>query len=396
MLAATTTSSVAQAQVRPPLPERAEPQPPQQPRSPEARPNTEGQVDLRPRFTLGLDRRIILRQQTSQTLPSSMLDANDDEPAAPTSTPNGKQPKKTAPGKTTKPAAEQRSTGTTELSLVFRPTGVTTEETTVDVVIESIKATRKSADKEDAFDSTKPPKAKAPAKTKPSTKSPTKAPTNAPAGSPADEPAESPDDMIERLMEEQSLESRLKPLVGEKMTLRLNADGEITSVQGGEKLAQALSPLGGGLESLQALGGANTPSSEDLFKSILSGPGKPFARVGESWDSVATLDLAVLSSVKLRTRNTLASMRGTLAQIDSKTTMEPSSESPTKAGQSAPKLEVNAAGSCQWDAGEGFLHSLSSRETTTVRLNFGSEPMTMTSESTTTITRADAAGRRGR
>lgn len=358
-------TSLAGAQSAPKAPPR------ETPRQPESQ---KIEVDLRPRFRVGSDRRVVLKQETSQTVPS--LDAGDGAAPGTTSAVPGKRGGPAAK----QPPAEQRVSSTTELTLVFRPTRVDDTGASVDVIIDAIRATRKGGDADDTFDSSRP--ATQPGK-KPSGKPSN--PKTAPGGPDADA-------MIEQLMAEQSLESQMRPLVGEKMTLRLDADGDVVEVQGGERLVAALSPMSGGLASLGDLTGAgDSNNAKDIFKSIVGGPGKPKARVGESWDSTTQLDMAILGPMRMRTQSTLSSFRGGVAQIDMRGGLEPRSESGDnaagrKASKSQPAVDVNYSGSCLWDSEDGFVRSMNLRQLSTVRLELAGKQSTITSESTTNVT----------
>jgi len=311
-----------------------------------------GTVDLRPRFKLGTDRRIVLKQETSQTLPQ--LDADG-------STKSGG-------------GHEQRVRSTHEITLVFRPVSVSDEGSQVEIAIEAIRASRSGGDAEDSFDSSKPVKAK-PAKPGKAT------------------PKNDPNDLLDQLMEAQSLENQMRPLIGEKMIMRLGPTGDIIEVRGGEKLVQALAPMGGGLGALTAAASDGaTPSSEDLFKSIVSGPGKSTANVGETWESLTDLDLSILGRSSLRTRSTLASMRGPLAQIETRGSLEPSSESNGK-DAAGPKVDVSYSGTYQWDTEDGFVHAMNTRQLTTIRLQNSAKPVTITAETNTSITRSGVSVR---
>jgi len=316
-----------------------------------------GAIDLRPKFRLGSDRRVVLKQESSQNAP----DLGDADPAA------GQANPRSAP-------ATQRVTSTSELTLVFRPTQVSSDGATVEIVIDAIRASRHGGDTDDTFDSSKPASKKA---TQPTNRQPPSDPAN---------------DLLDQLMESQSLEKQLRPLVGEKMVMKLNADGDILEVRGGEKLAQALSPMSTGMEQLGGLSASPTQQN-DLFKSIVGGPGRASANVGESWETRTGLDLSILGQMNMRTKSTLSSMRGSVAQLDIKGQLEPSSEAPAPgtpgqqaAATTAPKIDVTYGGTCMWDTEDGFVRSMNTRQLTTIRLGNSTKPTTISAETTTSIT----------
>jgi hypothetical protein len=313
-----------------------------------SQPARSGVVDLRPKFRLGSDRRIVLKQETSQTLPQ----LGEDGTAKPTK------------------LQDDRVTSASEITLIFHPVATTTDGATVDITIEAIRASRTGGESNDSFDSNKPSPPK-------NSKPVTNPQQTDPAG-----------DLLTQLMESQSLESRMRPLIGEKMTMRLDPNGDVIDVRGGEKLVEALSPMGGGLGAITSGGlGSSAPSSSDLFKSIVGGPGKATATVGETWETSSDLDLSILGQSRMKTRSTLSSLRGSIAQVDMRGTLEPASESADK-GSSGPKIDVSYSGVYQWDTEDGFVQSMNTRQLTTIRLNNSAKPVTITAETNTSISRS--------
>src|SRR5262249_28987918 len=126
------------------------------------------------------------------------------------------------------------SSSKVELGLKIKPVEVSAENgATVELSIETVKAQIKSQDTTIDFDSTKPAKG---------------------------------DDVASMLFQS---------IAGSKMTMKVDREGNITSVTGGEQLA-ALGQLAGG-------GGGK---SGDLFSSIFSvGKASGKAAIGESWEN---------------------------------------------------------------------------------------------------------------
>jgi hypothetical protein len=107
----------------------------------------------------------------------------------------------------------------------------------------------------------------------------------------------------------------LGPLIGLTLTLKMDKDGNITTVNSGGG-AGDISSLLGGASGLSSFTGADVV--KNLFGPVMTtrkGAGE--ARVGESWTNEDLID-APYGKMKLSTTQTLSSVRGGIATIDLK------------------------------------------------------------------------------
>lgn len=313
-------------------------------KSPEVRP-PQGQVefDLRPKFTRGSIFR--LRMETSSESESFMPGLSIEELNKPASNkPANKQitsKPKTSSGKTTKPAKPgarppapppdaptdagehgDLSTASQVYTLVFKTKSVDESGgAIVDVTFESITMKIDAAGMHQEFDSSKPP------------------PKPAPPGS----------DPIKSLDDSSMLDSVIRPLVGETLTLTVDNTGKIIKVDGGEKFAALFQSAGSP--------GSPAPTAQSLFGEIFSlSPAKTHAHVGESWTTDDTLSLAMLGSFRSRTVYTMNSISEKLAKIGINGRMSPVSEQP--AGTMFTLKDLSNVGEYVWDSSAGFLESM--------------------------------------
>lgn len=141
-------------------------------------------------------------------------------------------------------------------------------------------------------------------------------------------------------------------IVGQTLTLKVDADGKITSISGGQGIAGA---LGGGVS-----GGA----PKDLFGSIFTPKaGKPTAEVGESWENVDVIDTGVLGKFKMTMRHTLRSAAGREAAIDLKGRIEP--ESVGGAGGTQVQ-DSTITGQYIWDTARGMIKRMETKQEVTI------------------------------
>lgn len=203
-------------------------------------------------------------------------------------------------GESTKQSMKQ------EYGLLFRVIEAAPESgATAEVVFETIKATIDSPLGKETFDSTKP----------------------------ADQDGQS------------MLAPVLRQAVGTTLTLKFDADGNITSVTGGEGLALAAS-LGGGGGPKDLLGG--------IF-SVKKGSGR--ARVGETWTNIDTIADSPAGGLKLTTEHTLKSAARGEAVVAFRGRVEPG----TQAAAGPVKLtDAHHEGRYVWDTRDGMLKSLES------------------------------------
>lgn len=327
------------------------------PRDPQSTPARDNLIDLRPKFEKGRESRfkLDLTSTTTQTpVTGKQQPAAPAHPAAPTSRPNQKQPPRRSPttnpddadplGKAPAPGQDGPSKTHFEMDLKLKVTDAKVEEgATVDLVIEHFKVSITGGMLDTEFDSSKPPKS---------------------------------DDIAGMLFQS---------IAGSTMTLKVDANGNITSVTGGDALA-ALGQLSGGSAPSPGTGAASA-SSGQLFSSLFSMnkvSGK--AAVGESWENTDTVDSPLLGQFKMITRHTLTSVHGHDANVDLHGRIEPGSEAP---GQQPFTIKGSRHdGRYVWDTASGMLSQMQSQLTTELQGKFGGEDEVLTrSESKLSIVR---------
>jgi hypothetical protein len=310
-----------------------------------------GLIDLRPKFKVGQEFRLRMgnTSESTTTMPGLFEDPNGKPlPGGPTSpSPKGK------PGKN---EDESKSTTTQDFVLVFRPKSVAENgEATVDVVFESIKMKVESDWMTDEFDSTKPPK--------PASKQPAD-PLSEFAGTPP-------------------LEQALRPLVGETITLTVDSSGNVTKVEGGEKIAALFGQAGGGLPGSPNSGGG----AKSLFGSIFTiDKTRPTARVGDTWTTRDTIDLSLTGPLEMSTTYSVMSARGGRATVGIKGSMQ----NATAAWTPGAPFKINAMtheGSFVWNTEDGFVESMASTQKLDAELKLGGAAGKASSVQKTTVTR---------
>lgn len=316
----------------------------------------QGAFDLRPKFRTGQDRRVRLKLESHETSPDLLAETDDGID------PPDRKPKKSPASGASQ--AESEMNTSQEFVLVFRPTRVGEESSEIDVVFESIKSKVQGPGVDDSFDSSKP----APKPTKPAPKS------------------SDPLQQLDALVKPPSLEELMRPLVGDKLTLTIDRDGNITDVRGGQKLVRALNPMA---PSAMAQMGGDTPI-RDLFKSIVGTPGKAYAKPGESWSSATNLDVFPMGNTSLRTDYSLTSVQGTVGKIVFSGGLKPREDaSPGGGGLTISKAEY--AGTTNWDQADGFATSMNAKQELNAELAIGQSNVKIRQRQTVTMERLDDA-----
>lgn len=304
-------------------------------------------VDLRPKFKAGQTFKLKMGNTSTSTIhmPGGLDVLDDPKPAGP-----GNQPAK-------EEDASQSKT-TQEFVLVFKTTGVSEDGTaTVDVTFDSIKMKIESEWLTDEFDSTKPAR-------------PAKAPSS---------------DPLQQLGGTPMLEQSLRPLVGDKLTLTVDRNGNVTKVDGGEKFAALFGGLGG-----SAGGTPGTPgggAAKNLFGSIFTlDKTRPQARVGDRWTTRDTMELAMTGGLTMSTTYTLRDAKGGRATLGVNGRMESSSAAPTPDVPFRIK-SCTHDGQCVWNTEDGFIETLDSAQKLETEINLGGKAGRSSSEQKTTVTR---------
>jgi hypothetical protein len=142
----------------------------------------------------------------------------------------------------------------------------------------------------------------------------------------------------------------LRPIVGLTLTLKLDANGNITEVTGGDVAGlNRRVPLASRL--------VTAPGVTALFGRVVSGNrSSGQASLGQSWQTVDTFDQGVMGKLKLTADNTLASHEGDKATINIKGVMalEADAGSPAMMTLKAGTYEGKAV----WDTKAGMVHSM--------------------------------------
>ena len=227
--------------------------------------------------------------------------------------------------------------------LVFKPTRVGEDGTSeVAIVFEQIRSHVSGPGTDDSFDSSTPPPAKP--------KSPQ---ANDPLGGLGNPP---------------TLEETLRPLVGQTLSVVFDRDGNVTDVRGGEKFVRALNPMAP--EGLAQMGGDE--KMRELFRSIVSTPGKRSAKPGETWSSSTELDLFPIGGSSLRTDYKLTSVQGARGKITFDGRLVPTKDaSPGSGGLKLNKADYN--GTTDWDQEDGFARSMKSTQALDAELKIGEQ-----------------------
>lgn len=291
-----------------------------------------GAFDLRPKFQLGQNRRIRLSLDSRETRP---------DPAALI---DNKAPQ------------EDEMKTQQDFVLVFKPTKPREDgNSQVDIVFESIRSHVEGPGVNDSFDSKTPAK-----KSTPKKKS----------------------DPLNGLGEPPTLEETLRPLVGETLTVLFDPDGNILQVQGGEKFVRALNPMAP--EEMTQMGGDQ--KMRELFKSIVSTPGKRYAKPGERWSSDTALDLFPVGGSRLHTDYQLTKVQGSRGRIEFDGKLVPASDpSPGSGGLKLSRAEYS--GFTDWDQEDGFLRSSQANQKLDAELKIGEQTISLKQSQKMTVER---------
>jgi len=304
--------------------------------------NQAGVFDLRPKFRIGQDRRVRVSLDSKETKPDLAAELD---------------PAPKSKGGKAAPTDEMKTKQ--DFVLVFKPMKVSEDGASeVSIVFEQIRSHVEGPGVEDSFDSSKPPPAK------PKTSNPAEA------------------DPLGGLGKTPTLEETLRPLVGESLSIVVDRDGNVTDVRGGEKLVRALNPMAP--EEIAQMGGEE--KMRDLFRSIVSTPGRRFAKLGESWSSDTDLDLFPVGGSKLRTDYRLTNVQGAKGKIAFQGRLVPSKDASPGAGG----LKLNKAdygGTTDWDQEDGFARSMQSTQALDAELKIGEQVISIKQSQKMTLER---------
>lgn len=295
-------------------------------------------VDLRPKFITGheLRYRMSVHSVGSTSIPG-LEDTPADVPAKKTLPKNPGAAKPPAPG--TEPDQEM----TQAVDVRFRVVDAYAEGgATVEMIYDAIKLTTKGPLGDTAFDSTKP------------------------AAKDGDDPGA----------------AYLRKIVGTTLTLRVDRDGNITDIKGGDALLPA--GLGDAASSL-----VSGPGVQQTWGPIFTGrKGSGEASIGEKWTTTDTLNVSPIGAFTITTESVLASARAGNAEVDFKGRIEPARES-SRPGEGIQIRSASHAGKYVWDVAAGSLRTLTMKQSMEAGGTLAGMAMSTTQKSETTVERLE-------
>ncbi|MFN7020735.1 MAG: hypothetical protein ACK4WH_05325 [Phycisphaerales bacterium] len=323
-----------------------------------ARPDRDGQqVDLRPRFVNGRLSRY------EMTIVSDNRVRSDEQ------------------------GISQDQTLTQTIDLSIKTTGADDDGATLEIVYERIRATLETGDFKAVFDSRA--YAPTPAGQKPAQPKPHRAKnpgTPRPAAKSSDPEM---DDLLGQI---------LRPMVGTRLTMRADKDGNIKSVSGGEALSGAGlaaglaamlggSGIGGGAPGVGA-GGASGPMNW-----VVNSPGqRSLVRLGETWtnrDALSGTPIGGFTMVTRHTCNSVTESRGGRTANLSFTGRADQESLGTPSATGFALKESSYNGNYAWDLSRGELKDMTSTLRTIVEGKLTNFTTRMTAETRMSVRRLD-------
>lgn len=175
-------------------------------------------------------------------------------------------------------------------------------------------------------------------------------------------------------------DAMLRPIVGLTLELKIDKDGNITSVSGGEKLAAGPGAML-----------ANNFTGADVIRSLMGrvmtlrrGAGE--ASVGESWTDEDVI-ASMMGDMKITTTTTLKSMNGATAVLGLRGVFGLTPAGGTTGLPSIAVKDSTYTGEAQWNTETGTLVSMTTRQTIAVEQALGDKTLRSTNELTTTVRR---------
>jgi hypothetical protein len=168
------------------------------------------------------------------------------------------------------------------------------------------------------------------------------------------------------------MSAALAQMVGTTLTMKMDANGNITSVTGGGMLSPLTSSAGG-------------KSPQDAIGSIVSiKKGGGVVKVGESWTNEDTTADSILGGFRMITTHKVKRVSGGKAYVSVDGKMTPLSEGP---GSTVTVRKANYDGEYVWDAESGKLHSMQIDQSAEIAATVGESDVTQTSSSRVRITK---------
>ncbi len=173
----------------------------------------------------------------------------------------------------------------------------------------------------------------------------------------------------------------LRPIVGTKLNVRTDAQGNITAVTGGESLMQGPSAM---------LAGQFTGSDviKNMFGPIVSlKKGDGTASVGETWTNQTMMD-APMGRLEMTTNNTLTSASGGKANIAITGSLTLDNSNSSAAMPAVAIKDSTIKGQAIWDTETGMLSSMQTEQKLLVEQGSGPDAAKSQHEMKMTVTRA--------
>lgn len=172
----------------------------------------------------------------------------------------------------------------------------------------------------------------------------------------------------------------LRPIVGLTLELRLDRDGNIKSISGGEKLA-----------GTQAAAIANNFTGADIIKSLMGPvfslrPGRAAAAVGDTWTNEDVIT-AALGDMKLTTTTTLKSLNGAVANLGIRGTI---ALTPSGGTGGLPPISIKDSsftGDAQWNTETGSLVTMTTKQSIKTEVKLGDQVIRSTNDMTALVKR---------
>lgn len=174
----------------------------------------------------------------------------------------------------------------------------------------------------------------------------------------------------------------VRPMLDSKLTLKVDAAGNILSATGGAELSPSALIGVNGLKSLP------TRSNAGLLGPIFTAKkSSGRARIGESWTNEDTLDASALGSMKMRTTHTLRSASGGVANIDVSGLIDKTSESVSGPVQIK---DSSFSGRYRWDTTKGQLEEMDINQSIGMDTSIEGLMLSSTQKARTRLTRLPA------
>ncbi|MFO0834346.1 MAG: hypothetical protein U0638_05195 [Phycisphaerales bacterium] len=202
-----------------------------------------------------------------------------------------------------------------------------------------------------------------------------KSPTNPTTPSRPATPTKNPDERENAEM----LAMVLRPMLEARLTLKIDAAGNIISATGGSEMSP-MSSLG-----LDAAKGLSSKSGAGLLGPIFTAKkSSGRARIGETWTNEDTLDASALGSMKMRTTHTLRSASGGVANIDVAGLIDKTSESVSGPVQIK---DSSFSGRYRWDTTKGQLEAMDINQSVGMETSIEGLMLSSTQKARTRLTR---------